>query len=71
MKVVFRTRANETVTREFKFGSTSLVGLRIDELIVESAEELRKLLSEDEYIRTWVAKCVVPAFRYKPFSEAL
>jgi len=70
MKVVFTTRANETVTREFKFGSISLVGLRIDELIIESPDELRKLLSEDEYIRKWVVKCVIPAFRYKPFNEA-
>ena len=69
MKVVFRTRANETVTRNFEFGSTFLVGLRIDELIIESSEELRKLLSEDEYVRKWVNMCVLPAFRYKPTSE--
>ncbi len=67
MRYVFRNRANETITRKLEFNSRALVGMRIDELVIESWEEAKKISSGDG-IRWW-ASCVVPSFRLKPPPE--
>lgn len=65
MKVVYRNRMNETITRSFEFGSNSLVGMRIDELIIESDQEFYRLMHpKDENEIKW-RQTILHSFRAK------
>ena len=60
MKIVFRNRVGETITRDLHLGSKQTVGLRLDEVIFESREECVKIVTDD-CLKKWWMSCVVPA----------
>jgi hypothetical protein len=62
MKITYRNRADETITREVEVGA-KLVGMRLDSVTFDGWLEVKKLCSEDGLM--WLRKHVLLAMRNK------